>query len=180
MSNFKRYMKGLAYWLFGEVLCFVICIMTLSIMHNILLLKILIGICVLTVTLGLYFNYAHYAAKNDRERVKLHNAEYDKFMPLKMAVAAPFPSYVMWIILLLSKIGIVKDIFSQYIMLNIYILPFISMFTERRTIDSITPAGIAGILFLILLSPITIIITYKLTFNEIDVARQILYKKQDK
>ena len=174
-----RVLKGIGYWLLGYVLCLFICIMMLMIMNKVIIIKVFVGFCVLSITLGLYFNYAHYAAKRDKVKVKLHGAEYDKFMPIKMAISAPFFTYIMWFILLLSKLGVIGDIFNYYVLTNIEMLPFVALFTTQRSIESLSWLGLFGILVIVLLSPAVIIISYIATYKDIDIRSLIFYKKDD-
>ena len=176
----KRCLKGLGYWILGSFMCFFICSATVVLMKSLLTLKIFISLCTLTITMGLYFNWAHYAAKRDKNAIKFHNMEYDKLMPVKMAVAAPIFSYIMLICLYLSKAGVISDIFNYYLLGNMWILPFVTMFTGERTIDAIPWAGILGITFLVLIQPLTIALTYIFTYNDIDVTKLIFYKEDKK
>lgn len=173
----KRSLKGIGYWFLGSFMCFFICSATVVLMRSLLTLKIFIALCTLVITMGLYFNWAHYAAMRDKNAVKFHNMEYDKYMPLKMSAAAPFFTYIMLIALYLSKAGVIPDIFGYYIWGNIWILPFIAMFTGERTISAIPWSGIAGITFLVLIQPLTIWLTYIFTYNDVDVTKIIFYKK---
>ena len=180
-ENFAaRCMKGIGYWFLGSFMCFFVCSTTVVLMRSLLTLKMFIALCTLTITMGLHFNWAHYAAKRDKNAVKYHNMEFDKFMPLKMAIAAPILPYIMLICLYLSKAGVISDIFSYYLWGNIWILPFVTMFTGERTIDAIPWAGILGITFLMLIQPVTIAVTYICTYNDIDVTKLIFYKNDKK
>ncbi len=181
-ENFlKRSFKGIGYWFLGEFMCFFVCSTLLVLMSKVLFLKIFVAFCTTFITLGLYFNWAHYAAKRDKNAIKYHNMEYDKYMPVKMAVIAPIASYVMLILLFLCKAGVIQETFmSLYILCDIWILPFITMFTEERTIDGVSWFGIVGMTFLTLLQPAAIIITYICTYNDIDVVKLVFYKKDNK
>ena len=162
-------------------MCFFVCSTLLVLMSKILFLKIFVAFCTTFITLGLYFNWAHYAAKRDKNAVKYHNMEYDKYMPIKMAVIAPIVSYGMLILLFLCKADVIQETFmSLYILCDIWILPFITMFTEERTIDGVSWFGIIGMTFLTLLQPAAIIITYICTYNDIDVVKLVFYKKDNK
>ncbi len=178
-ENFiKRSFKGIGYWLLGSFMCFFVCSTMVVLMDKILLLKIFVALCTSTITLGLYFNWAHYAAKRDRNAVKFHNMEYDRFMPAKMAIIAPIVSYIMLVLLFLCKAGVINENFmSMYLLIDIWILPFVTMFTEERTISAISWGGLIGISLVTLLQPVTIIITYICTYNDIDIVKHIFYKK---
>lgn len=178
---FKRSLKGIGYWLMGSFMCSVICSALLVLMKSVMILKIFVAFCTTAIMLGLFFNWAHYAAKRDRNAVKFHNMEYDRFMPLKMSIAAPIVSYVMLILLYLCKLGAVPDVFfSLYVLADIWTLPYITLFTEERTIYGISWLGMAGITFLTLLQPAAISLTYILTYNDVDVVSLVFYQKNKK
>ncbi len=180
-ENFiKRSFKGIGYWFLGNFLCFFVCSALILLMDKFLILKIFVALCTTTITLGLYFNWAHYAAKRDKNAVKFHNMEFDKYMPVRMAIVAPIVSYIMLILLFLCKAGIVHEAFTSiYMLCDIWILPFITMYTEDRTIAGISWGGLAGISLLTLLQPAAIMITYICTYNDIDVVKLIFYKKDN-
>ena len=180
-ENFvKRSLKGIGYWFLGVFMCFFVCSTMVVLMEKVFILKMFVALCTTIITLGLYFNWAHYAAKRDRNAVKYHNTEYDKYMPVKMAVIAPIVSYIMLILLFLCKAGTIDEsFFSLYLICDIWVLPFITMFAEERTISAVSWGGIIGISLLTLLQPAAIIITYLCTYNDIDVVKHIFYKKEN-
>lgn len=79
--------------------------------------------------------------------------------------------------LYLSKLGLIRDIFSYFLFGNMWTLPFVTMFTGERTIDCISWWGILGLTFLTLIQPAVISATYILTYNDVDVAKIVFYKK---
>lgn len=181
-ENFvKRSLKGIGYWLVGSFMCFFMCSVLITLMKGILVLKIFVAFCTTAIMLGLYFNWAYNAAKRDRNAVKFHNMEYDRYMPLKMSLIAPIVSYVMLILLYLCKFGAIPETFySVYLVCNIWIFPYVSMFTEERTIASVTWVGMGGITLITLLQPLAISLTYILTYNDVDIVSLIFYKKDKK
>lgn len=176
----ERFLKGIGYWFLGSFMCFFVCSAMLVLMKSLLTLKLFIAFCTTMITLGLFFNWAHYSAKRDRNAIKYHNMEYDKYMPLKMAIAGPIVPYVMLVMLYLSKAGVIADIFPYYIWGNMWMLPFITMFTGERTIDAVPWLGVLGITFLVLLQPLTIVLTYICTYNDVDVVKLVFYKNAKK
>lgn len=181
-ENFiKRGFKGIGYWFLGNFMSFFVCSTMLVLMRSLLTLKIIITLCTTVIVLGLFFNWAHYSAKRDKNAVKYHNMEYDKLMPFKMAVAGPIVPYIMLILLFLCKAGVIDSAFmSVYLLLDIWMLPFISLFTGERTIEAVSWAGMAGMTFVTLLQPLTIAATYIITYNDIDMTGLIFYKKEKK
>ena len=53
------------------------------------------------------------------------------------------------------------------------------MFTDERSIEHLTWAGYAGIVFLQLIEPAVIALTYELTFRNIDIKEKFLYGKKN-
>ncbi len=180
-SIVKRMLKGIGYGIISEIMCVIVCIMMLMLMRRAIIIKVIVALCTAAITLGMYFNWAFYSAKRDIDRVKFRDGKYDRMMPFKMALFAPLPSYVMLVILYLAKSGLfsVNNFFGIYLMGNMWLTPFVAMFTDSRNITDITAFGITGITFLILLQPITIILTYILTYNNIDLYK-IIFIKNDK
>ncbi len=177
----KRSLKGVGYWLMGSFMCLFMCSMLLVLMKSILILKIFVAFCTTVIMLGLFFNWAYNAAKRDKNAVKFHNMEFDKYMPLKMSIAAPIVSYVMLVLLYMCKLGALPEsFFSAYLICDMWILPYITMFTEERTIGSVSWVGMGGLTLLTLLQPAAISLTYILTYNDVDVINVIFYKKDKK
>ena len=178
-SFFKRAIKGIGYSIAAEIMCafLVITMIVLTVKTDLALIKIIAAVFTLTVVLGLFFNWAHNAAKADRDAVKFHNVEYDRYMPLKMALCGPVISYVTLIALILSKCGVIKDVFNVFLLINMYAVPFVDAFTDGRTIEFLTVPGLLGLILLTLLQPASIIITYVLTYKDVDVVTKIMYKK---
>jgi hypothetical protein len=173
-----RALKGIGYGLIAEFMCM---FLTLSLValnqmtDGAVWVKLIIGIFALVVTLGLYFNWTFNAAKKDRDLVKYHGVPYDKFMPVKMALAGPVISYIAFIALILSKCGIIPDIFNIFLILDLFTIPFVDCFTSERTIEFLTFPGLIGIGLLILSQAAVIIVTYIVTYRDIDVVK-FMYK----
>lgn len=181
-ENFaKRCVKGIGYWLIGSFMCFCICSTMVVLMKGVLLLKIFVALCTSAIMLGLFFNWAYYSAKRDRNAVKFHNMEYDRFMPIKMAIAAPIASYVMLVMLYMCKLGAIQEsFFSYYLMFDMWILPYVTLFTGERVIGAVSWGGMIGITLVTLLQPAVIYLTYMLTYNDVDVASLVFYKNKRK
>lgn len=238
MESFAvRSLKGLGFWFVGEIMCFVICLMTAMIMNKFMLMKIIMCICTMAITLGMFFQYAYNAARNDRDMVKFHGQQEDKKMPYKMAAVATAPIFIMFLLIVLVKAGAVNDVFyskdytytsvvteaepeaeegtaaesavteapadtsegevttvpeepvtvemtgtveltiySAYLIGNIHVSPFVSLFTESKTIDGLSWGGIFWLFLLELTCPGIIILTYHCVFNDIDIKKLIMYK----
>lgn len=177
-ENFAvRTLKGIGYWLLGSFMCLFMCMSMLVLMRSLLVLKFFVAFCTTAIMLGLMFNWAHYSAKRDRNAVKYHNMEYDKYMPLKMSLTAPIVSYVMVVLLFLSKLDIIGDIFNYFMYIDMWLVPYVKMFTEETAITAVPWWGVFGLTVLVLLQPAVISVTYILTYKDVDVVKEVFYKK---
>lgn len=177
-ENFAvRCLKGIGYWLLGSFMCLFMCMSMLVLMRSLLVLKFFVAFCTTAIMLGLMFNWAHYSAKRDRNAVKYRNMEYDKYMPLKMSLTAPIISYVMVVLLFLSKLDVIGDIFNYFMYIDMWLVPYVKIFTDATVITAIPWWGVFGLTILVLLQPAVISVTYILTYKDVDVAKEVLYKK---
>ena len=103
--------------------------------------------------------------------------EYDKYMPLKMSLTAPIVSYVMVVLLFLSKLDIIGDIFNYFMYIDMWLVPYVKMFTEETAITAVPWWGVFGLTVLVLLQPAVISVTYILTYKDVDVVKEVFYKK---
>ncbi|MGN0666807.1 MAG: hypothetical protein ACI4KF_09820 [Huintestinicola sp.] len=174
-----RAFRGMLWWFIGEIVCSLFCMCMLLLMQRFLILKMFTGLASVLIVNGLYFNFTYNTAAKDRDLVRYHGVPEDKFMGVKMALMAPLPQYIMWIVLLLSKLGVIRDVFNIYILANMQSIAFVDMFTDSRTIDALSWGGIFGLLFLTLISSVVIAVTYNCVFKDIDVKGKLLYGKKN-
>lgn len=175
----KRIFKGIGYCLIGEFMSMFLVISMIAMggmFGNSVVIKVIIGICTLVVTLGLYFNWTYNAARRDRDAVSYHNVPFDKFMPVKMAAGGPIISIAAYIMLILSKIRLIPDIFNFFLLANMFTVPFVDSFTDQRTIDVLSVWGLLGLGLLVLSQCAVIIITYYIAYKDIDILKY-MYKK---
>ncbi len=177
---YKRAIKGMLWWLAGEFICIIFNMCMLVIMSKFMAVKIFTAISSAIIVNGLFFNFAYNCAVKDHNLIKYHKVERDRHMAIKIALTAPLPQYIMWIILLLSKLGIIGDIFRYYVWANIQSLAWVLLFTESWSINDLSLGGICGLLILTIAAPAVIIITYELTLNEVDVKALMLYGRKNK
>ncbi len=175
---FKRILKGIGYSLIAEFMSMFL-VLSMIAMNGMfggsVVLKVIIGICTLVLTLGLYFNWAFNAAKKDRDAVIYHKVPYDKYMPVKMAVGGPVISIVLYIALVLSKTGIVPDMFNVFLLADLFTVPFVDSFTSERTIEFLSVWGLLGLGVLVLSQCAVIVLTYIITYKDIDIVK-FMYK----
>ena len=170
--------KGMLWWLAGEVICIIFNLCMLVFMIKFMAFKVFTAVASSIIVNGLFINFAYNCAVRDRNLVKYHRLPHDPVMSLKIALTAPLPMYAMWIALLLSKLGVVRDIFNYYIWGNIQTLAWIDLFTSSRTIDGLSWAGLFGLLIIVLAAPVSIILTYECTVREFDIKAWLFYGKK--
>lgn len=170
-----RTLRGMSWWLIGEIVCMIFNMCMLLLMQKFMILKIFTGIASVLIMNGLYFNFTYNTAVSDKNLIRYHHVPDDKFMSLKIALTAPLPQYIMWVILLLSKLGVIRDIFNIYILANIQSIAFVDLFTTGRTINDLSWGGLFGLLFLVLIAPAVIIATYECTVRDIDIVNILIY-----
>lgn len=175
---FKRILKGIGYGIIAEFMSMFL-VLSMIAMNGMfggsVIIKVIIGLCTLFLTLGLYFNWAFNAAKRDRDAVNYHKVPYDRFMPAKMAVGGPIVSIVLYIGLILSKIGVLPDIFNIFLLADFFTVPFVDSFTSERTIDVLSVWGLLGLGLLVACQCAVIVLTYIVTYKDIDVVK-FMYK----
>lgn len=174
----KRAAKGLVWWLAGELICIIFNLCMLVFMMKFMAFKFFTAAASSLIANGLLINYAYNCAVRDRNLVKYHGVSHDPLMSLKIALAAPLPQYIAWIALLLSKLGIIRDIFNVFIWCNIQSLAWVDLFTSGRTIDALSWGGLFGLLALMLAAPVCIILTYECTIREFDIKAWLFYGKK--
>ncbi|MGN1303414.1 MAG: hypothetical protein ACI4YB_00105 [Oscillospiraceae bacterium] len=175
---FKRILKGIGYSIIAEFMSMFL-VLSMIAMNGMfggsVIIKVIIGLCTLVLTLGLYFNWAFNAAKMDRDAVNYHKVPYDKYMPVKMAVGGPIISIVMYVVLVLSKIGVLPDMFNIFLLADLFTVPFVDSFTSARTIDVLSVWGLIGLGLLIISQCAAIAVTYIVTYKDIDIVK-FMYK----
>jgi hypothetical protein len=181
-SLIKRLLLGWGYWILSEALCAFLCAPLLPLMKNMLLLKFLMGMCTLILTLGLWFNWAFNAAKKDMAGNLRHGIERDRLMPYKMALGGTAVPLIMFIALLILKLGASEAKFGLYIALNIWMMPWVSSFADITgiTVSALPWGGVFGIMLLLSLQPAAVIITYLCVYNNVDIIKLLFYKREKK
>lgn len=176
----KRAVKGMLWWLAGDFICAIFNMCMLVFMMRFMAVKIFAAFSSVIIMNGLLFNFTYNCAVRDRNLIKYHGVSDDPKMPLKIALIAPLPQYIMWIALLFSKLGVIVDIFRYFILANMQCLAWVDLFTDGRSITDLSWAGLTGLLVLMLIAPSVIIVTYKCTLLEVDIKALLLYgKKKD-
>jgi hypothetical protein len=124
------------------------------------------------------FNWSYNAAKTDEALDRQGTKPYDKFMPAKMSVIAGAIPLTLYIILVLSKAGIIPDFLPLYTIIANWQLPFRALFTASVKVADISVLVMVVFGILTLLIPAAVAITYVLVKRGVDFTKYI-YEKKD-
>jgi hypothetical protein len=126
--------------------------------------------------LGLVFNWSYNCAKTD-EALNRQGKVYDPLMPLKMSAIIGIIPLVLYILLIISKAGVIENFLPLYSILANWQLPFRAVFTSSIDVADISVLGMIGFGFLTLLIPATSFVTYILIKRGVDFSK-FLYEKK--
>jgi hypothetical protein len=175
----KRILKGYGFLLLSQVLCFFVNLSFTALATNMgfLIVKIFFCFCTLCITLGLMFNWAMNAAKNDLTLEKHRGKAHDPHMALKLGIGIAIIPMVLFILLICSKAGLIGNFLPIFSITFTWIIPFKAIFTTSAEIADITIAGMFGLGFLTLLIPAAAIGTYTGVVRGFDMSKIIYNKK---
>jgi hypothetical protein len=145
-------------------------------LSSFILLLIFACVCTLCITLGLVFNWSYNCAKTD-EALNRQGKAYDPLMPLKMSITIGIIPFILYILLIISKAGVIENFLPLYSILANWQLPFRAVFTSSVNIADISVLGMVGFGFLTLLIPATSFVTYILIKRGVDFSK-IIYEKK--
>jgi hypothetical protein len=174
---FKRGLKGVGYLFLSQILTFFINVSFTALLSRFILLLIFACVCTTCITLGLMFNWSYNCAKTDEALDRQGSKPFDKFMPAKMSVIAGAIPLILYIILVLSKAGVIPNFLPFYTILSNWQLPFRALFTASIDVADISIWGMVGFGFLTLLIPAAVAVTYVLVKRGFDISKYIYEKK---
>lgn len=110
--------------------------------------------------------------------VTLHGEEPQPRFGLLLGILASIPYFITYCLLIASKLGAIENMTGIFKLINAPFLPLIDIFAPGATPSPEIPWG--GLIVIGLL-PITLIaachIAYKVSYDDIDVAKKVLYKE---
>jgi hypothetical protein len=160
----------------SQILTLYINLSITALLSRFILLLIFACICTLGITLGLVFNWSFNCAKTD-EALNRQGKPFDPLMPVKMSIAIGIIPIVLYILLIISKAGVIENFLPLYTILSNWQLPFRAIFTTSVNVADISILGMAGFGLLTLLIPITCLITYIMVKRGVDFSEYLYEKK---
>jgi hypothetical protein len=171
-----RSLRGIGYLFVSQILTLFINLSVTAMLNSFILLLIIACICTLGITLGLVFNWSYNCAKTD-EALNRQGKPYDPLMPLKMSIIIGIIPLILYILLIISKAGVIENFLPLYSILANWQLPFRAVFTSSIDIADISVLGMFGFGFLTLLIPATSFVTYIIIKRGVDFSKFIYEKK---
>lgn len=111
-----------------------------------------------------------------KDKMKYHGDEVSQNFGLIIGAVSMAPSYVTMIFLVLSKYGVIGNFLPAYKVLNASYYPFIDLAAHSAFIDNMSPLVFIMTALFPLLYLISSWIGFRITFNQVDVKEQVVYK----
>jgi hypothetical protein len=124
------------------------------------------------------FNWSYNAAKTDEALDRQGTKPYDKYMPAKMSVIAGAIPLILYVLLVLSRAGVIGNFLPVYSITANWQLPFRALFTSAVEIGEISIPAMVTFGILTLLIPAAVAITYVCVKRGVDFSKYI-YEKKD-
>lgn len=162
ISLLSNILKGIGYLIFSEILCLFINL-TLAFSGS-FVIKIVTVFCTSVIFIGLISNFAYNTAKNDiivQRRLAVKFSVKRKFI---IALTLSLPYILLWLILFISKQGIIGDFYKVYKILNAQFLQLYNLINTGTRIDTVSFSQIVVMLLLAFIPFASFIITYKLSY----------------
>lgn len=172
----KTFFKGTGYTLLSSLLSLMFIFFSVLFLKNTIMM-VIAGLCTLFILCGLHINYAYFEAKKHRSSDKPKKTVFKKNIPFVMGFGASLPLFLMWIMLMMSKAGVLPDIFGVYKLLNQHFLLITSFTVNGTQVSDITALSAVLLLIASFIPFIPIIVTYYITYNEIDIRKKLFYEK---
>lgn len=166
-------LKGIGYLIFSEILCLFINL-TLAFSSSIFL-KIITVLCTSIIFIGLICNFAYNIAKNDLIIQRRMNIKFSFSRNFTVAASLSMPYILLWLILLISKKGLIGNFYGAYKLLNGQFLQLYNLINSGTELSSVSKFQLIIMFVLTLIPFVSFIITYKLSYSGIDL-NKIQYK----
>ena len=95
-----------------------------------------------------------------------------------MGLAAAAPTYVCYVLLLLSSNGTIGNFYPAYKLINSMFAPAVNIFAVTADAKALSAAQLVGIGLLPLVFPLITWIGFRLGYDDTDLAKKFVYKSQ--
>jgi hypothetical protein len=119
----------------------------------------------------------------DNNRVNFNRMPEDKLRGLKVGLMAAIPSFAFYLLLVVSKLGLITDkYFALYRFLNISFMPIINRLAGAGVSSSRDVSWVSFLVILLTLSvvPLAAHLAYILGYKQISISEKIIYVNPEK
>ncbi len=142
--------------------------------------SIIFGVSSLGCMLCIFADYFLKLGGKIGGNVRLHNEKERPKLGLTLGTLTAIPYYITYVVLWCSKLGVVGNFLGWFKLINSPYFPILELFASTKTTASDIP--MTRMIFIGLL-PLLLVATchfcYKVSYERIDVAQKVLYKKND-
>lgn len=144
------------------------------------IMLILSEICSLGTLIVFLNGKIYYIGDSDANKVHFGRIEYDKFKGLKMGIAPAVLALGTYIVLVLGKLGIIKDYaYMIFNLANYHLYGYHQMiFGGNNKLSEISWLSIAAAFLTVILVPLTTHICYTLGYKRINLGEKLMFKKK--
>ncbi|MBQ4095744.1 MAG: hypothetical protein IJC65_04870 [Oscillospiraceae bacterium] len=142
--------------------------------------NIAFGFCAMGCMLCLYADYCLKLGGKMSGNVRLHGEKERPKFGLFLGVLSTIPYYITYVVLWCSKLGVIGNFLGWFKLINSPYLPIIELFASTKTVAaevSVQKMIVIGLLPLV--SVAVCHMCYKISYERIDVAQKVLYKKRE-
>ncbi|MBR1383540.1 MAG: hypothetical protein IJ555_07010 [Ruminococcus sp.] len=96
-----------------------------------------------------------------------------------LGLASALPTYICFVLLLLSSNGVIGNFYPAYKLINSMFAPAVNVFAVTADAAQLSAAQLVGIGILPLVFPLVAWVSFRLGYNDTDLAKKFLYKNTD-
>lgn len=161
---FVTLLKGWGHLLLTEILSLLVMFFTGNFYRGVVA-KFIIGICPIAITTGIMANYAYNVALSDLKLNRSRKIPVKTSRVILLGVSSSIPLIIEWFILLLSKLGIIKNFIVGYKLINASFFPVTDFFCHGTDVANLTYMSLIIMLIVNFIPAVTVIISYELTLK---------------
>lgn len=145
-----------------------------------ILANIVFGICTAGCAVCLLADQGLKLGGKIKGNVTLHKEKPRPYFGLVLGIIAAAPYYISYVFLILSKLSVIPSFTGFFKLINACFFPVLDAFAK-----SSTPAADIPVDYLLIMAALPLMlvaachISYKISYNNIDVASRVLYKNKD-
>ena len=173
----KTLLLSLAKWAEVELFCivtFIFYAVVTGVMGN--LAHFLFALICLVLTICIMIDFSLKQGYSAHKGISSGTLSECRNFGLLIGLAASLPTYICYVLLLLSANGIIGNFYPAYKLINSMFAPAVNLFAVTANAKELSIAQLIGIGLLPLVFPIVSWISFKLGYDDTDLAKKFVYK----